>query len=183
MTKEMIIDGVDVSECEHNAGKLCSMTREACCYCSAKPNCMYKRLKRKEQECEELNKTITNLESIRDVFSTKLDQLNAELEQEKALKETYHACYKAKHEDIKGELFKLREENWELKRELMQYEKDVKDLNYFAMKLKAGLDRIKEIAEENIRIADLEGLDGVYRRGLAEQILQKISECEVEDDR
>ena len=39
---------------------------------------------------------------------------------------------------------------------------------------------IKEIAEENIRIADLEGLNGVYRRGLAEQILQKISECEVE---
>ena len=42
---------------------------------------------------------------------------------------------------------------------------------------------IKEIAEENIRIADLEGLNGVYRRGLAEQILQKISECEVENDR
>lgn len=40
---------------------------------------------------------------------------------------------------------------------------------------------IKEIAEENIRIADLEGLNGVYRRGLAEQILQKISEV-MEDE-
>ena len=40
------------------------------------------------------------------------------------------------------------------------------------------LREIKEIAEENIRIADLEGLNGVYRRGLAEQILQKISEVE-----
>ena len=39
---------------------------------------------------------------------------------------------------------------------------------------------IKEIAEENIRIADLEGLNGVYRRGLAEQILQKINEVENE---
>lgn len=43
-------------------------------------------------------------------------------------------------------------------------------------KLKQTLTRIKEIAEENIRIADLEGLNGVYRRGLAEQILQKIGE-------
>ena len=48
---------------------------------------------------------------------------------------------------------------------------------------KKTLAEIKEIAEENIRIADLEGLNGVYRRGLAEQILQKISECEVENDR
>ena len=41
---------------------------------------------------------------------------------------------------------------------------------------KQTLTRIKEIADENIRIADSEGLNGVYRRGLAEQILQKISE-------
>lgn len=44
------------------------------------------------------------------------------------------------------------------------------------IKLKQTLTEIKEIAEANIRIADLEGLNGVYRRGLAEQILQKISE-------
>ena len=46
-------------------------------------------------------------------------------------------------------------------------------------KLSKTLTEIKEIAKENIRIADLEGLNGVYRRGLATQILQKISECEV----
>ena len=49
-------------------------------------------------------------------------------------------------------------------------------------KFKQTLAEIKRIAEENIRIADLEGLNGVYRRGLAEQILQKISECEVENE-
>ena len=42
--------------------------------------------------------------------------------------------------------------------------------------LKQTLNGIKEIAEENIRIADLEGLNGVYRRGLAKQILQKVTE-------
>ena len=43
-------------------------------------------------------------------------------------------------------------------------------------KYKNCLTEIKGIAEENIRIADLEGLNGVYRRGLAKQIIQKISE-------
>lgn len=46
-------------------------------------------------------------------------------------------------------------------------------------KYEQTLIEIKEIAEENIRIADLEGLNGVYRRGLAEQILQKINEVEI----
>ena len=51
------------------------------------------------------------------------------------------------------------------------------------IKLKQTLSEIKWIAEENMRIADLEGLNGVYRRGLAKQILQKISESEVENAR
>ena len=49
------------------------------------------------------------------------------------------------------------------------------------IKLKQTLTEIKGIAEENIRIADLEGLNGVYRRGLAKQIIQKISEVEDEN--
>ena len=50
-------------------------------------------------------------------------------------------------------------------------------------KLEKTLLGIKDIAEENIRIADLEGLNGVYRRGLAKQILQKIKDCKgVEND-
>ena len=61
--------------------------------------------------------------------------------------------------------------------------KEVEDelCEYYRRYIKC-LAEIKEIAEENIRIADLEGLNGVYRRGLAEQILQKISECEGNND-
>ena len=44
------------------------------------------------------------------------------------------------------------------------------------IRLREILSEIKDVAEANIRIADLEGLNGVYRRGLAKQILQKISE-------
>ena len=71
----------------------------------------------------------------------------------------------------------------ELKAEIKHYKQiaqyhgnlSVKYTNKSA-KYKQTLAEIKEIAEENIRIADLEGLNGVYRRGLAKQILQKISE-------
>lgn len=44
------------------------------------------------------------------------------------------------------------------------------------LRLREIIAEIKDIAEANIRVADLEGLNGVYRRGLAKQILQKISE-------
>ena len=51
------------------------------------------------------------------------------------------------------------------------------------VKYKQTLAEIKELAEGNIRIADLEGLNGFYRRGLAEQILRKIRESEVDNAR
>ena len=86
-------------------------------------------------------------------YKKQLKRKEQECEQEKTLKEMYFTYYKAKHSDIDGKFFRY----------------------------KRVLTEIKYIAEENIRIADLEGLDGVYRRGLAEQILQKISE--VENDR
>ena len=60
-------------------------------YCN-KENCNL--LKTKEQECEELKK---------------------QLEQQKALTETYKACYRAKHNDAKDELIRLKQEVKELK--------------------------------------------------------------------
>jgi chromosome segregation ATPase len=72
---------------EKFAGKpYCTLHNETCEFINfaCDKNCQvyedYKQLKRKEQECEELNTTITNLENIRDEFSTKLDQLKAENE-------------------------------------------------------------------------------------------------------
>ena len=82
----------------------------------------------------------------------KLEAKEQECEQEKALKETYLACYKAKHEDIKGALFKLKQ----------------------------TLTEIKEIAEKEVKHAP----DGeTFTRPEIKQVLQKISECEVENAR
>lgn len=89
-------------------------------------------------------------------LTKQLDQLKVELEQEKALKETYLTCYKAKHGDIDGELFKLKQTLIEIK-ELIQsdYCTEIGSCEFCA------------------EIGDC----------LNRKILQKISECEVENER
>ena len=71
--KQIIIDGVDISKCKHydevfnycdqsylgEGGLLKNTKNPKRCGCS--PNCYYKQLKRKEQECEELKETIDGL--------------------------------------------------------------------------------------------------------------------------
>ena len=69
--KEIIIDGVDVSECEKlgetidgitcGLGKRIRFANKIITkhnLCKNNPNCYYKQLKRKEQECEELKKEL-----------------------------------------------------------------------------------------------------------------------------
>lgn len=80
MTKEPImIDDVDVSECEHfdlcetmleysECLAHCSPYPEGACYddCNEHPNCYYKKLKRKEQECEDLREELEWLHNLND---------------------------------------------------------------------------------------------------------------------
>lgn len=68
--KEKIIDGVDVSECRHSHYGKCEIdydewNNEIIRYneCQNSPNCYYKQLKRKEQECEELLKQLDQLKA------------------------------------------------------------------------------------------------------------------------
>lgn len=82
-----------------------------------------------------------------------LDQLKEEVEKQRALKQAYLACYKTKHGDVKGKLFK--------------YER-----------YKEVLQNIKKIIEVN----KVE-LEECLAHDIDNQILQKISECEVENDR
>lgn len=91
-------------------------------------------------------------------LSHQLDQLKVEIEQEKALKETYLTCYKAKHEDIEGVLFKLKQ----------------------------TLTEIKAICNNNDELqGDFNVVDcDKYKLGkhnLANKILQKIKEYKVEE--
>lgn len=136
--KQIIIDGVDVSGCKKLMQGIvpfgCMEDRKTCS-CMNNPNCLYKQLKRKEQECEELKEEIDDLKEIIQ-----------------------------RHDNDNNAL-------------LSEFEDDLVD---YYRRYKECLTEIKEIVEENLRIADLEGLNGVYRRGLATQILQKISEIDNE---
>ena len=65
--KKTYIDGVDVSECEFYFDEKCrcmdaSIMQDfhSCPQCNSNPNCNYKQLKRKEQECKKLKETITS---------------------------------------------------------------------------------------------------------------------------
>ena len=54
--KQIIIDGVDVSGCKYWKGycRIASLCDYPGHLCEVTPNCYYKQLKHKEQECEEL---------------------------------------------------------------------------------------------------------------------------------
>ena len=152
--KQVIVDGIDISECKELVNECdCYLTEEhdyrseipyTYNKCSEFPNCYYKQLKRKEQECERLKNELSTYgatgicETCTEKSVLKCDQLE-------------------------------KEKVW-LQRELMQYEKDVKDLNYFAIKLKQTLAEIREIIEQGVKIHD----DII----VSKQILQKISEVE-----
>ena len=157
--KQIIIDRVDVSEWtdeeirynfEKHSPKAIRQTAFD----------LYKQLKHKEQKCEELNKTITNLENIRDEFSTKLDQL--------------------KGENV-GALKQL---------EFVRTLNTVQEAEI--RKLTKTLAEIKEIAEKSCCLQptsiceEYENCNECSRTSddaTVKQIIQKISECEVRDDK
>ena len=206
--KPIIINDVDVSECEFyiNSKNLefnCKQTPQSY-FCKNQPNCYYKQLKRKEEECEELKSVRYSWmskceqetkmkEFYQDVLDElkaenkkmekgyielteivapyiddftgyneelggfdivlcikelmqQLDQLKEEVEKQRALKQTYLTCYKTKHGDVKGKLFK--------------YER-----------YKEALQNIKRIIEVN----KVE-LEECLVHDIDDQILQKISE-------
>ena len=162
--KSIIIDGVDVSGCEYYKTGDCLISPV---WCDQFYNCYYKHLQRVDERNKELEdveafrlEELATLDDLRDENS----KLKKELEQEKALKETYLACYKAKHEDIEGKLFKLKQ----------------------------AITEIKEIAEEqqswnelNSKHSETESEDDIfaYNWSALKQILQKINEVEDENNR
>lgn len=118
-----------------------------CSWCSQPEPCIYKeanrlqtQLKEKEIEC---------------------NKLKEQLEQTEALKETYLTCYKAKHEDINGELFKLK-----------QILNDIKEI---VEKEYNDCDDCYRDTDTNCDVDCIDCSLGA-QANLAEQILQKISE-------
>ena len=102
--KQIIIDGVDVSGCGFFHSKEYKNTDchialafseqyAGCIKCECNPNCYFKQLIRKTQECEELKKQVETTEKWR----IKAESLNEKLD----LKDTY---YRKALEEIEKEL-------------------------------------------------------------------------------
>ena len=276
MTDKQIMKMVAVSGCEYYFDEKCrcmdaSIMQDfySCPQCSSNPNCYYKQLKRKEQECKALREDIKDIANLLDLdtgeeynfgnIELEIKQLKVKEQEYEELRKYHNKCceenankeaewlekfnqvsigfyngdycntehcslLKAKEqecEELKNIINEAKNSKLDLKSFLVgeavqnEYEqqlnqfkaineelkKTIDDLLHkpeiqdkilwkidneklllskdtYIYKLEKTLQEIKGIAEENIRIADLEGLNGVYRRGLAKQILQKISESE-----
>ena len=177
--KQIIIDGVDVSGCSciiqdyqranniegryEHIKNVCELGERSAEYynlfCKDNPNCYYKQLKRKEQECERLDNEAQNLFTEKTNLDIELSQLKAEIEE-----------LKRQHESDKGLITVTGKMNYEL---LLEYDK--------LTRLRETLTEIKEI----VKIEACDALDGCifcsnYHDCLNRVILQKISECEVD---
>lgn len=107
--------------------------------CTEKTNAIIalgEQLQAKEQECEKIkedNATLFDkaIEARKECTDLKeqLFLLKTELEQMTALKDTYFACYHAKHEDLAKKYDELKVEKEELKKELYAKTKYIRELN------------------------------------------------------
>lgn len=203
--KQIIIDGVNVAGCEAYKPYLgkydcIALGNKSAATCKGSPNCLFKQLARKTQECEGIKKQLerfkTENEKLKDkayiLFDEAIierDNFIEELKAEKEQVEQEREALQMSDNEAREIIAELKAECEELKKELEAIYDDCKgcptcnealyNANLYAKeyrKLKQALTEIKGIAEENIRISDSEGLNGVYRRGLAEQIIQKINE-------
>jgi tRNA nucleotidyltransferase/poly(A) polymerase len=152
--KQIIIDGVDVSGCEHY-DEVC-LGNHHYKWCKDNDNCYYKQLKSKEQECEFSNLRIIQLQET-------LSQYETDLSTKDCIVETCKAQYK----ELKAENEELKGLNTRLDNQRETYWKGYQ-------KLKATLTEIKFWARELLKRT---GQVVPYE---IKQILQKISEVEDE---
>ena len=162
--KQIIINGVNVDECKHyedhtlyDCNETCEMNGGiVCTKCEDNSNCYYKQLKRKEQECEELKDKYKWYDHYKEQALYNKNLCNEKSEQLDQLK----------GENV-GALKQL---------EFVRTLNTVQEVEI--RNLKQTLTEIKEIAET---ISQPMGTGKSCNRViLANQILQKISECEVE---
>lgn len=114
-SKQIIIDGCDVSKCTCFDDGECLNPCETVTNCEASKNCRYKQLKRKEQECEKLKLDLIEAKAHGDylnnlALSETLNLVTEQLDQLEAENEILEKVNKANQEKIKKLNEKLEEE-------------------------------------------------------------------------
>ena len=191
--KQIIINGVDVNGCicYKADGKY-----DTCGYdCEQTPNCYYKKWQRKEQECEYWKHQA-------ELGIDTTDRLTKELEEKEQECEELKETCKEMNEVIRTEttrcslvnslqeqLDQLKAKNEDLKKcyknnlALLDFEEtNTTKLVNKVMKLEKTLVEIRDIAEKMKNMQEECGKCMSYTTIQCKQILQKISECEVENE-
>ena len=121
-----------------------------------------------------------------------LEILKEKLEQTEALKDNYFACYNSKHGDVQGTLFKLKEDNEKLKKQVEVFTRQLENVNkeVITEKEKNAAQRQKNEKLEQV-LADVSNImdtivnghhftDDIegHLKALAKTAIQKISEVE-----
>ena len=212
MTDKQII--IDVSDCSELCGTKCHILMSCTNTsksdsCSEMPNCYYKQLKAKEQECETLASQLDFEVQKKECLEQECERLKKIINEAKnskldlksflvgeAVQNEYEQQLdqlKAENEELKEEQNKKRDHYFIISNENARLQDEKARLGYKLnseiQKLKQTLTEIKEIAERdkefcikcngNKEIDCVECIEG-GRALLANEILQKISECEVE---
>lgn len=173
--KQIIIDGVNVKDCKRRIGKdnYCRYYKRPCA--ENNYNCIWKKYLRKEQECEELKK---QLERKEENYQKLLNKSNKYI----------HNLVDENVQDISNlgrQLDQLKADN----EHLSEKEEEAKHYLEEAEKFKNCLIEIKEIAEKTLNMVDYKTYFKRDNKSLKQEgfkalneILQKISECEVNND-
>lgn len=147
--KQTIIDGGDVSKCKHH--RKCILPDNIGCkiddfLCCDKPNCYFKQLAHKTQECKKLNNKIIDMNSIIEDAAINLGNKDFTLyDLPFEIKKLRQECEQKEKELLSNEkiINKLMKEVDELKQECEKLKNQVdEDYNYYTTELKTLRDII-----------------------------------------
>lgn len=184
--KEIIIDGVDVSKCnwcdfEPDAEPYCRINDGEDLSCEDNPNCYFKQLKRKEQECEELHRRTASI--IYSLTGGRLSYSTYTLEGcEDAYRDQLSIDVERATKELEEENAKLKQECKNLEEELRGCRIGIKDISIesteickISEKYKQVLDEIEKFAQD---IAETKGwINCTYNALKAESILDIINKA------
>ena len=144
--EQIIIDGVDVNGCENYKPKNRFTCNPYICNCHEKPDCYFKQLVRKTQECDELI-------SEKDFYLQKIEVLDQECKELKAYaqrqenqREEYYKEYLKKDKALE-ELKKLADAN---PNSTLRLRNEIRDLQAVSVKRKEALEEIEEVLKDEI---------------------------------
>lgn len=214
--KEIIIDGVNITECEYfwNIGdaeglKICKINFDDNYFsngipcgerCKKHPDCYFKQLTRKTQECEELKNQLIQKDEVNTFFNTPIEGWDNDSCKICESKQNYDQL-KAENESLKESLKMFSSTlDWALKSQVGLYKRQIDSsvpddweyeevlvlIEQYIDKLKQTLTEIKEIAEDycvfcpkiNPETFDM----SECKKCNHSKILQKISESEVKNE-